>query len=104
MVVEAGECLGGVFQRVCVANASMVLLAVWFPSRRRFLLLHVGRNQSAMVCETLEKAGSVFPLTIGMLADTLNSRDMGLRGAACEVSERLGLVKVGEISDTPVNV
>ena len=60
VVVAAGERLGGVFQRVCVANASMVLLAVWFPSRRRFLLLHVGRNQFAMVCDMLEKAGSVY--------------------------------------------
>ena len=96
--------MGGVFQRVCVANASMVLLAVWFPSRRRFLLLHVGRNQFAMVCDMLEKAGSVFPPTIGMLADALNNRDMGTRDVVREVSERLGLVKVGEISDTPVNV
>lgn len=44
LVVAANERLDGVFQRVRAANADMVLLAVHFPSRQRFLLLHVDEH------------------------------------------------------------
>ena len=102
VAVESGERLVDVFQRVNGLESDAMLLAVLFSSRRRIALLHISQGQSATVCETLE-TDSMSQSTIGMLVDDINNRDADMRVVVREVTERLGQVKVSEISDMPVN-
>lgn len=103
VAVEAGERLVDVFRRVNSIEADIMLLAVLFPARERIALLHISQGQSATVCETLE-TDSMSQSTIGMLVDDFANRDTDMRVVVHEVAERLGRVKVSEISDVPVNI